>query len=609
MIDPKKYAGLYAGKPPGFSGIDLILILREDRGLIYVVHSAKHEFYVTNTGTHSAVGDVLTADLTHGVREARLYIGKKVVIEDATYGDTEMFLLPCKEFWNADVKWTEGEKVPDAVLEPLCRIMGEEPPRVLTPEEKKKTEEEKERKKEEEKREAAGRHPLRRFVGRVPPYLPVCPRGGGKKRGERKRPVRNEPEKRERPERPEDPTGYAVIGIKRPEDDEHIDKIRNSVADIMATDAGAYEDAQEDADAIEDERFVYVLGQRQSFYIEGITVTPHGFIGLTERGVVRMLPMFFYAGANENVPWKNILTDITEYGDIVNLIFSDAGNVIAPALAEVLPNTKHYGAVWNLPSDAPYRKEAEKLNMEFENMFKKYWRFREVKDFDEAERFAEEYLAAFEEHFKEFMKQFAPAVQPAPQQAPPKVAPVQPAPPAPVQPKPAQAAPADAPQQTPKVPGEKNDVADAPVCCFVFEKYDAEGRIVAIFNQVADGKMIRSVLVTFPEKINELNRQVVIKKAAPEYENAIKKAASAIGKIGYILFRGCTMNWFEFNKSILPDTVWCGSVADIPNTVQARQANLSRFGEIESQLTGGISSIQVIEERLKKLGIDRIEVK
>ena len=412
MIDSKEYAGLYSGKPPGFSGIDLIMILRRDGGLIYVIHSAKHEFYVTNTGTHSAVGDILTANLTHGVKEARLYIGKKVVIEDATYGDAEMFLVPCKEFWNENLKWTEGEKVPDAVLEPLCRIVGEEPPKVLTPEEKKKIEDEKERKKEEEEREAARRHPLRRFVTRVPPYLPVCPKGGGRRRTDKKkRPAGTEPEERERPERPEDPIAYAGSGKKRSDDE--VDKIRNSVADIMAADAGTNEDNAY-ADAAEDERFIYVLGQRQSFYVEGITVTPHGFIGLTEKGVVRILPMFFYAGANENVPWRNILTDITEYGDVVNLIFSDASNAIKPALEEVLPDTKHYGAVWNLPSDAPYKKEAEKLNMEFENMFKKYWRFREVKDFEEAEKFAEEYLVMFEAHFKEFMKRFAPAAQAAP---------------------------------------------------------------------------------------------------------------------------------------------------------------------------------------------------
>jgi hypothetical protein len=321
-------------------------------------------------------------------------------------------------------------------------------------------------------------------------------------------------------------------------------------------------------------------------------VNPYGFMGLTEKGVPKILPMFFYSGAGENVPWKNMLNDLTEYGDIVNIIVSDTNNVVKPALAEVSPDTKYYNMVWSLPSDASFKKEIEKLNSEFENMFKKYWRFKTMKDFDEAEKFAEEYMTLFEGHFKDLIK---PAAAP---QSVVQSAPAQPS----VQAAPVKSPPSPAPQAPAAAPLEEPD------CCFVFEKKDPEGRIVAVFNHVKGGNVLRSVIIRFPEKINGVSLQDVVKNAAPEYENTIKKAAAAIGNIKYILFRNCTMNLSVINTAILPDTVWCRSIADIPNNEPSRQVTINKLYFLEGHLTRSFKTVQDIEEYLKKLDIT-VEVK
>jgi hypothetical protein len=235
--------------------------------------------------------------------------------------------------------------------------------------------------------------------------------------------------------------------------------------------------------------------------------------------------------------------------------------------------------------------------MEFDNQFKKYWRFKTVKDFEEAERFAEEYMIFFENHFKDFIKPAQAAVpsasaQPAAQQSPPAPNVSAPAPQAPPSPVPQAAA---APEE--------------PDCCFVFERKDAEGRIVSVFNHVKGGNVLRSVIIQFPEKINGVSLQELVKNAAPEYENTVRKAASAIGNIKYILFRNCTLNLPAFNTAVLPDTVWCRSIADIPNSEPSRQATINKLYFLEGHLTRSFKTVQDIEEYLKKQGIADVEVK
>jgi hypothetical protein len=165
----------------------------------------------------------------------------------------------------------------------------------------------------------------------------------------------------------------------------------------------------------------------------------------------------------------------------------------------------------------------------------------------------------------------------------------------------------------PAVPPEPEQETEVNYC-FVFEPswwlygtgWSSQQRVV-LFNLVRDGEIVRSVVADLPEN------QSSVRLDDSVWEDIISRAIAELGDINYLLFRWCSVNIWTIDKGILPDIVWCNSIADIPYDEKFRIASIDRLNEIGSHFAGFSPSSRTIEEfrnvlkeHLKKLGIEDV---
>ncbi len=320
------------------------------------------------------------------------------------------------------------------------------------------------------------------------------------------------------------------------------------------------------------QKFLYVIGQKQRFRIKGYTVEVLAFAGITKQGTVSVLPMFLFTGADEDALWADILNDLASICDFEYLILADYGNEVNRALKALKPDVKHYSIVAYVPQDAFIKYVLETVFREFESQFKSFWwkcGSIEVAEFSEAETIAQTSIKEISEYFegKIFVKH-------------------------------------------PEITIDSKSVigalkssmmsADGVVYCFVLENsfyVSGDYHRAAVFCKVIEGNVSAVILLSLPDKVSDA-----------VWEDATIKAADKIGDIKYLLYRGCSVNLWTINKTILPNTIWCNSIADIDYNEKSREANLKKFNEIESHLAGVSLDLKSLKEHLAKLGISNIEI-
>jgi len=377
----------------------------------------------------------------------------------------------------------------------------------------------------------------------------------------------------------------------------------------------------------EPEKFVYVFGQKQRFNIKGYSVNVYGFAGVTAKGAVTALPLFFYAGLPEDAPWESIIRDISAYGDFDVFILSEYGDEIKNALAKVKPDARFYTIIHSVPPEFALKREVETIFGEFEKKFKFFWWKCGAIDVEEitiSETIAQTCIKTLIEFFKG--KIYLKAVEidggtepPPPPPTPPPIGgnppPQPPLPPRPQKPqeeplreeKPQAADPVkDSIAETIKLvsPIAKERTVwreqDGTVYCFVLEKtYYIGGarQRLGVFTKITNERFEKTVLIDMPENIKNA-----------DWEEVIPKAAEKIGPIKYILFRGCNLYIPNINTEVLPNAVWCGTIADIPTSEKSRDEALKRFNDIENHLTGESLSPEAMKAHLLKIGIADVEL-
>ena len=424
MIDPKEYAGVYYSDANHFAtwGCQLVFIIRPDKKLYYLISQDRRKFYIANHGTHSAEGNTITGIVEcwgssdgKKTKQLKWYPGEKVVIKDEDFGDTTFILTP-------EVEMAEGEPpaAPDGELQPgWVEIRGDSPQDGNSPP-------------QPEGGSPTG-NPPSQPEGNPPPGQPPRQQGGNPPPGQPPRQQGGNPPPGNPPPKPPNlpphqRRGWIVIKVGpppwyspplSPEEEEKRRAARKKEKEeqrqreqeelerthplrkLLFENAGSVKIAGSGT-ASKPEKFLYVIGQRSYFYVQGSTVNIYGFVALTDKAEGRALPLFFHAGADETVPWVEMIKSCAEYGDIDDFFISSGGDTVKNVLAEVRPKAKWLSMIWSVPSDAPHKKEAERLTSDFDNDFKKFWRFRNgIESFEQAEATAKEYIVALEKLLKE----------------------------------------------------------------------------------------------------------------------------------------------------------------------------------------------------------------
>lgn len=331
----------------------------------------------------------------------------------------------------------------------------------------------------------------------------------------------------------------------------------------------------------ERKKFIYVFGQAQRFNIGGCSVNVYAFAGMDGKGRITILPVFFYTGLADDTPWVYILKDIAEYGDFERLILAVYDNELKTALETVMSGATLYSNVYGLSREAVFKDVLETVCREFETKLRTYWwkcGAITVMSFSEAVTIAEKSIEEIRVYF-ESIKTEETTVKTVETKAVTETA------------------------QT-VITALKPKAAGAawtgePNYCFVMDKYFYLNNVyirMAIFTQITDGKFVKSVFACKPEKI-----------ALADWEEIIPKAFGKFDPVKYLLFRNCS-NLYGINKGILPDVVWCDSIADIPWTESSRAGALKAFNDMENHLASVSKDPEAMKEHLGKIGITNFEI-
>ncbi|MDR0766965.1 MAG: hypothetical protein LBE57_00740 [Methanosarcinales archaeon] len=394
------YSGAYLSKIDGSMEFCILLIVRANGRLLCFMRgygpSGKIEWLFINTGTHRADGDlmkVLKTEIGQTDTEDmlfKIYLGEKIVAidengdhwdQDSVYDliKTDLSFWEKVDFENPPVN--ENGTAPTEFIPELKRILQEAEKQIG--EEDKLPEDDEPRKDDGPEGEIKppkpprtpeplqpepphiliGPPPIRVILRGDPPHSPPenvedepsSELQSSMRRWRRKRKKMTEEECEKYAERYFDDT----------KDCEVID------ADCELYDAGAYENGK---DADNRLHFRYVFGYVRQSWVTTYNAYIYSFIGITAKGETVVLPVFVTAEADKNVPWRDILMMMKNYAsDIDYFIYNDYSNIVDGVLAEIFPNAKRLGMIWNLPSDAPLKKRAEEVNREFEGQVKKFW--------------------------------------------------------------------------------------------------------------------------------------------------------------------------------------------------------------------------------------------
>ena len=407
MTDLKAYAGIYHGTVEGW-GIDLVMILTEGGNLYYLMTPDNKTLYLANHGTYTVSGNTLSAIVQcdeNGtkVKQDRIHGGEKFVFEDEEYGDVVLNFVkydgerPWEELEDSQglqkslggsktdgsQKSQEGSQKPQDGPQKPQDGPQQRPPRrgePLPP-------------------RWAG--PLRPVIGGPPPLTPEQEAERERQR-QRERQERKERERREQEE-------YELSHPLRKLLFLNAGAVKVGIPSLTKSDSpnpanvGKQDPSAADTDTQKKDRFVYCLGHKQYFYVQGTTVTIYGLVALTDKSKAVALPLFFHAGAEDTIPWEDIVNSCAEHGQIDDFFIMNAyGDALKNALAKIRPKAKWFSMIFSVPSDAPLKKEAERLNREFDEDFKKFWRFKDgIENFDQAEAAANEYIVALKKFLNE----------------------------------------------------------------------------------------------------------------------------------------------------------------------------------------------------------------
>lgn len=346
---------------------------------------------------------------------------------------------------------------------------------------------------------------------------------------------------------------------------------------------------------------------------DGYTVNIYNFAGITMRGAARVLPSFVTYKTGGEVPWQAMLKKLSQYALSIEIFyFQDYDKVVEKYLAGFFPKAKFYKAFYELPQDAPARKRAEEVNREFDKEVKNFWMMRfngentgklartMLELINHLRDYFLKYIYKTEFILKEPQKEEPQAKpEPAPLAAETAVAAAEKTEASPV----TQSAPVHSPaantQSAPAQASAPTPIEKFVYCCILEKMYHDNGEYkkILVFSKMAEGRIEKIILIPAQYALNN-----------DVWESAVSKAAAKFGKIKYLLPRQCSLNLWTVNKGILPDTVWCGSIADIYYKEDFRAENLSKFGEIEGLLAGSGMNPESMKECLGKTGVTEIEI-
>lgn len=134
--------------------------------------------------------------------------------------------------------------------------------------------------------------------------------------------------------------------------------------------------------------------------------------------------------------------------------------------------------------------------------------------------------------------------------------------------------------------------------CFVMERdfyVKSERFRLGTFWKISDGEVKKVALKILPEKIE------------PEHwAEAVTEVSKKFGVINYILFRHCS-RIYGIDKNILPDTVWCDSIADYSNEPTRSITNtvMNNIADLLDKINGGAAEFAAF---ILKEGIPDVEI-
>lgn len=144
------------------------------------------------------------------------------------------------------------------------------------------------------------------------------------------------------------------------------------------------------------------------------------------------------------------------------------------------------------------------------------------------------------------------------------------------------------------------------IYCFCYQKmlYLAGAyRYFVCFMQMEKGVATNAVLSTIDDD----------KRTLAGWHDLLKKAADKISDSKYILFRD-SFNFIMNTDGILPDTIYCNNIGDIPYDEEYRDETLSLANQIESSLSSlrvgddFPSTFAAFSDLLKNIGTAEISI-
>ncbi|WNY25219.1 hypothetical protein [Methanolapillus millepedarum] len=332
----------------------------------------------------------------------------------------------------------------------------------------------------------------------------------------------------------------------------------------------------------------------------------YSFIGMTLKGEAVTLPVFISAKRGQDVPWRDMLSVLKSVVfDIDYFVYKDYDNIVEKCLKEIYPNTVYVSSIWDLPTGAPIKKRAEELHRISEKEVKEFWYSPgNIENIGQLQDIVELFIERLDAFFENYIYQ-SPLDQPdvnsvqngdinrVVEKIPASIS-----------------EPPENSEKPETIKAEDTGCAENAGrvnYCFVFERSfwlpDGMRSRVAVFNQVSEGCVIKSVLAALPETA-----------ANSDWEAAINKAAVQMGDIKYLLFQGCSINRFSVNMQILPNTVWCSNIGDFDYTEKSREKNCQKLNELDNHLSAFSRScenvqhcFEVLREHLKLIGITEID--
>lgn len=323
--------------------------------------------------------------------------------------------------------------------------------------------------------------------------------------------------------------------------------------------------AIEGEDKLKTKDFSYVFVIEKQVWITSFYANIFIFCGLTRLGQVEVL----FAFISGEKPWEDMLKLLAiRCRKIDYFIYRDYNNIVESKVKEVFKNTKYYDSIWSLGQDPPMKDRMEEAYRVIDRETNNFWaRPGEVTTTSLLQDALEGFMVGLSNFFVSYSFESKLIIIPDLNLV------------------------SSNSNSTKEIGTQsaKDELNSYVNYCFVYETqiWLAGGiqRRLASFNQISRGQINKIIVIALDESHD--NRA---------WEEAIKRAKSNLDTINYILFRGCSINTFTIDKSILTDTVWCSSIGDFDMNEEYRMQSNEKLNRIENHLVSFIANGKDLED-------------